>query len=316
MVSSEKSFYSPLTTHYSLFNKKDKDMTKTIVITGATSGIGNLLVKEFIKQGCLVFAGYRNSKFKKDLEKISPNVVPFRIDMSKEWTIKEAIDFINSKTDVIDTLINAAGCVVAGPMECLSVEKIREQFEVNTFSHLQLTQGLFEALDGGKIINISSMASFGVFPLVASYCASKRALDILFNAMQIECGGKCDSDSEQNTTTTCNRADIKVISVKPGVIKTPLWEKAIESNKDFLDEGSKYEKEMNFLIKNAEKNKDKGLEAQEVADFIVKIEALDNPKPSYTIGQDAKWAEILSHFPQAWINWIVKTALKERIKKA
>lgn len=271
---------------------------KTIVITGATSGIGNLLVKEFIRQGCMVFAGYRNSKFRKDLEKISPNVVPFRIDMSKEWTIKEAIDFINSKTDVIDTLINAAGCVVAGPMECLSVEKIREQFEVNTFSHLQLTQGLFEALDGGKIINISSMASFGVFPLVASYCASKRALDILFNAMQIECG-----------------ADIKVISIKPGVIKTPLWEKAIESNKDFLDEGSKYEKEMNFLIKNAEKNKDKGLEAQEVADFIVKIEALENPKPSYTIGQDAKWAEILSHFPQSWINWIVKTALKERIKK-
>lgn len=272
---------------------------KTVVITGATSGIGNLLVKEFIKQGCMVFAGYRNSKFKKDLEKISENVIPFRIDMSKDWSIKEAIDFINSKTDIVDTLINAAGCVVAGPMECLSVDKIREQFEVNTFSHLQLTQGLFEALDGGKIINISSMASFGVFPLVASYCASKRALDILFNSMQIECG-----------------ADIKVISIKPGVVKTPLWEKAIESNKDFLGEELKYEKEMTFLMKNAEKNKDKGLEAQEVADFIVKIEGLENPKPSYTIGKDAKGAEILSHLPQSWINWIVKTSLKERIKKS
>lgn len=272
---------------------------KTIVITGATSGIGNLLVKEFIKQGCTVFAGYRNSKFKKDLEKISPNVIPFRIDMSKEWTIVEAIKFINERTDIIDTLINAAGCVIAGPMECLSVDKIREQFEVNTFSHIQLTQGLFEALDGGKVINISSMASFGIFPLVASYCASKRALDILFNSMQIECG-----------------ADIKVISIKPGVIKTPLWEKAIESNKDFLGEDSKYEKEMNFLIKNAEKNKDKGLEAQEVADFIVKIEGLENPKPSYTIGKDAKGAEILSHLPQGWINWIIKTSLKERIKKS
>lgn len=272
---------------------------KTVVITGATSGIGNLLVKEFIKQGCTVFAGYRNSKFKKDLEKISPNVIPFRIDMSKDWTIKEAIDFINGKTDVIDTLINAAGCVIAGPMECLGVDKIREQFEVNTFSHIQLTQGLFEALDGGKIINISSMASFGIFPLVAPYCASKRALDILFNSMQIECG-----------------SNIKVISIKPGVVKTPLWGKSIEGNKDVLGDDLKYEKEMAFLMKNAEKNKDKGLETQEVADFIVKIEGLENPKPSYTIGKDAKWAEILSHFPQSWINWIIKTSLKERIKKS
>lgn len=274
---------------------------KTIVITGATSGIGNLILKEFIKQGCLVFAGYRNAKLKPELEKISPNVIPFRIDMSKEWTITDAVKFITSKTDQIDALINAAGCVVAGPMECLEVNKIREQFEVNTFSHLQLTQGLFEQLEGGKVINISSMASFGIFPLVASYCASKRALDILFNSMQIECGG-----------------NIKVISIKPGVIKTPLWEKAIERNKDVLGDDLKYEKYkdgMNFLMQNAEKNKNKGLEAKEVADFVLKIEAMENPKPSYTIGVDAKWAEILSHFPQSWINWIVKTSLEERIRK-
>lgn len=271
---------------------------KTIVITGATSGIGNVILKEFIKQGCLVFAGYRNAKLKPELEKISPNVIPFRIDMSKEWTINDAVKFITSKTDQIDALINAAGCVVAGPMECLDVKKIKEQFDVNTFSHLQLTQGLFEQLEGGKVINISSMASFGIFPLVASYCASKRALDILFNSMQIECGG-----------------NIKVVSIKPGVIKTPLWEKAIEMNKEVAQENLKYEREMNFLMQNAEKNKNKGLEAKAVADFVVKIEALENPKPSYTIGQDAKWAEILSHFPQAWINWIVKTSLKERINK-
>lgn len=292
---------------------------KTIVITGATSGIGNLILKEFIKQGCLVFAGYRNAKLKPELEKISPNVIPFRIDMSKEWTINDAIKFIKSKTDQIDALINAAGCVVAGPMECLGVNKIREQFEVNTFSHLQLTQGLFEQLEGGKVINISSMASFGIFPFVGSYCASKRALDILFNSMQIECGGKCGATSIQNSSDSCKRGgNIKVVSIKPGVIKTPLWEKSIEANKAVLEENLKYEKYkdgMNFLMQNAQKNKNKGLDAQKVADFVVKIEALENPKPSYTIGVDAKWAEILSHFPQAWINWIVKTSLEERIRK-
>lgn len=278
-------------------------MTKTIVITGATSGIGNLLVKAFIEKGCMVFAGYRNVKLKKDLQAISENVIPFRIDMAKSWTVNDAVKFIAQKMDEleiykIDTLINAAGCVFAGPMECLSVDKIKEQFEVNTFSHLQLTQGLFEKFHNSKIINISSMASFGVFPFVAPYCASKRALDILFNSMQVEC-----------------KADIKIISIKPGVIKTPLWEKSIEANKDVLGNNEKYQKEMEFMLSNAEKNKDKGLEAQEVVDFILKVEGLENPKPSYTIGQDAKCAEILSHFPQSWINWIVKESLKQRMEK-
>lgn len=280
---------------------------KNVVITGATSGIGKLLVKEFVAQGCRVFAGYRNVKFKKELIAISEDVIPFRIDMSKKWSISDAIKFISEQlkeTERINTLINAAGCVYAGPMECLSVDKIRDQFEVNTFSHLHLTQGLFSKLAGAKIINISSMASFGIFPFVAPYCASKRALDILFNSMQIE--------SSQG---------IKVISIKPGVIKTPLWEKSIELNKDvlcddILEEDQKYQKEMSFMVKNAQKNSQKGLEAQEVANFIVKIEGLENPKTSYTIGLDAKVAEIFSHLPQDWINFVVKKSLKARINKS
>jgi len=268
---------------------------KTVVITGATSGIGNLLVKEYVKLGCRVFAGYRNVKLKKDLELISENVIPFRIDMSKEWTVKDAIKFITERVDRVDTLINAAGCVVAGAMECLPVEKIREQFEVNTFSHLQFSQGLFEVLNGGKIINISSMASFGVFPFVAPYCASKRALDILFNSMQVECG-----------------ENVKIISIKPGVVKTPLWGKSIEQNQDALGDSEKYTKEFEYMMANAKKNETKGLSTQKVVDLIVKVDNLENPKPSYTIGLDAKFAEILSHLPQKWINAIVKKSLEKK----
>lgn len=268
---------------------------RTIVITGATSGIGNLLVQEFAKQDCQIFAGYRNIKLKRNLTKISDNVIPFYIDMSKNWSINDAIKFISEKTDKIDTLINAAGSVVAGPMECLSVDKIREQFEINTFSHLELTQGLFEKLEGGKIINISSMASFGVFPFVAPYCASKRALDILFNSMQIEC-----------------KMGIKVISIKPGAIKTPLWEKSIEQNKETLENIEKYQEEADFLVRNAKKNAQKGLDAQKVVDLIINVEGMAKPKSSYVIGRDAKMAEFLSHLPQDWINTVVYGLFKKR----
>jgi short-subunit dehydrogenase len=271
---------------------------KKIVITGATSGIGNLLVETFIKKGDIVFAGYRNKDFLSELQNISQNVTPFYIDMTDKTSIINAAGFILNKTEKVDTIINAAGCVFAGPMEYLSVDKIREQFEVNTFSHLEFSQRLLPVMQSGKIINISSMASFGIFPFVAPYCASKRALDILFNSMQIEYG-----------------KTIKIISIKPGVVKTPLWGKSIEKNQEALGDNKKYEKEFEFLMQNAQKNKDKGLDTKKVVDLIVKIENLKNPKPSYTIGLDAKFAEILSHLPQNWINFMVKKSLNRRIKK-
>lgn len=271
---------------------------KIVVVTGSTSGLGNLLVRAFVKLGCKVFAGYRNEALRADLESISEAVVPFYIDMSKKDTVVEAARFISERVEKIDTLINAAGCVFAGAMECLDVDKIREQFEVNTFSHLEFTQRLFGKLTGGKVINISSMASFGIFPFIAPYCASKRALDILFNAMQLECG-----------------RDLKIISIKPGVIKTPLWDKSISGNGDALNNSQKYAKEFEFLKKNAEKNNHKGLDAQTVVDFIVKIEGLKNPKDSYTIGKDALGAELFSKLPQEWINFVVRKGLHYRMGK-
>lgn len=135
--------------------------------------------------------------------------------------------------------MNVAGCVVAGVMEKLSVDNIRKQFEVNTFSHLDFTQRLLPLLNNAKVINISSMASFGIFPFVAPYCASKRALDILFNSMSVESG-------------------LKVVSVKPGVIATPLWDKSIELNKDAINNSQDYEKEMKYMVANARKTVQKG----------------------------------------------------------
>ena len=157
---------------------------KTIVITGATSGIGKELVKYFA-QNYSVFAGYRNEDYAKELENLG--VKPFYINMTDVNSIKLAAVYIKSQTPKIDTLINVAGCVIAGLMENIDINRIREQFEINTFSHLDFTQQLLDLLDGGKIINISSMASYGIFPFVAPYCASKRALDIMFNSMQLEC---------------------------------------------------------------------------------------------------------------------------------
>jgi NAD(P)-dependent dehydrogenase (short-subunit alcohol dehydrogenase family) len=268
-------------------------MAKNIVITGTTSGIGKELVKTFLKDDVSIFAGFRNpALFDFEDEK----VIPFCIDLKNSKSIQDAAEFIISKVDKIDVLINVAGAVVAGPIEKIEVEKLREQFEVNTFSHIDFTQKLCSVLAGGRIINVSSMSSFGHFPFISPYCASKRALDIFFNAFAIE-----------------NHKNIKVISIKPGVISTPIWQKSVSANEKLLSGCTDYEKEMEFMKRNALKNTQKGLDVSDVANFIKKVSYLKNPKTSYTLGKDAKFAQILSYLPQDVINSLVKFGLKSRI---
>ncbi len=255
---------------------------KTYVVTGSTSGIGKALAEEYSKAN-LVFAGFRNEKLKLE----GKNIIPFYVDYSKPETIQPAIEFINSKTDKIDTIFNVAGCVVAGAIELIDMKELRRQFDVNVFGALELTRGL----PINKVINISSMSSFGIYPFIAPYCASKRALDILFNLYSLESG-------------------VKVVSLKLGSIATPIWSKSIKENSKVLETPNGYESECKYLVKNALKNEIKGMPIHKVIEKIQKIEQLSKPKPSYTIGLDAKVAEIFSHFPQDFINLIIENKLK------
>ena len=269
--------------------------TKTYVITGATSGIGKHLT-EALAENNIIFAGYRSEEKGKELAKISKNVYPFYVDYAKPETISSAIDSILSQTDKIDTLINIAGCVVAGPVEKLSLDEVRRQFDVNVFGHIEMAQGLAEKLNNGKIINVSSMASFGLFPFISPYCASKRCLDMFFNSFLIE-----------------NKRNIKVISIKPGVIVTPLWEKSIKENTETMTNCERYEKEMQFIANNARKNEEKGLNVEKVVKIIMKADRLQNPRLSYTVGKDAFMAHLISKLPQKIINILVKYGLKLRM---
>lgn len=272
-------------------------MTKTYVITGATSGIGKALLERLADEN-IVFAGYRDEEKSKELEQISNNIYPFYVDYAKPETVKDAVDYIKSKCEKVDTLINIAGCVVAGPIELISVDEIRRQFNVNVFGHLEISQGLAPIMNNGKIINVSSMASFGIFPFISPYCASKRALDMFFNSFLIE-----------------NKRNIKVVSIKPGVISTPLWGKSIKENSASLINCEGYEKEMEYVSANARKNEEKGLSVEKVVETILKADNARNPKLSYTVGKDAFCAHLISKLPQCLINKLVKLGIKIRMGK-
>ena len=269
---------------------------KTYVITGGTSGIGKALVEFFAKNN-IVFAGYRNEDKKQELIEYSQNIIPFYVDYNKPETIDSAVEFIKSKTDNVDTLINVAGGVVAGAIEKLPMQELRRQFDINVFGHVQFSQGLVDVLNHSKIINISSMSSYGIYPFIAPYCASKRALDILFNCFSLE-----------------TKRDIKVVSIKPGVIATPLWSKSISENKNTIEKCENgFKNEINYMQENAKKNEVKGLSTEVVVNKIAKIDNMKNPKPSYCIGLDAYATAIISRLPQCLLNKVIRLKLN-RIK--
>lgn len=269
--------------------------TKTYVITGATSGIGESLLKRLADEN-VIFAGYRSEAKLEVLRNISPNIYPFYIDYAKPETVKEAAEFIKSRCTKIDTLVNIAGCVVAGPIEKIDMNEIRRQFDVNVFGHLEFSKCLMEVLEDGRIINVSSMASYGVFPFISPYCASKRCLDMFFNALLVE-----------------NKKNIQIVSVKPGVIATPLWGKSIEENSKYFENCAGYEDEMRFMISNARKNEAKGLSPDRVVDVILKADRARKPKLSYTVGRDAFTARLIAKLPQEFVNRLVKFGLNVRM---
>jgi len=280
-------------------------MDKSVLITGASSGIGKETAELLASKGYKVFACIRKKTDKIAVEKINPNISGVYMDVTNSGGIDKAFWFVLKKAKNLTAIINCAGIAVGGPMESIPVKRLKEQFEINTFGTIAVIQKFLPLLTEGKIIYISSMASSGIFPFLAPYCASKKATDIMINSLSNE----------------LRNDNIKIVSIKPGVIRTPLWNKAARENVasfESIPESSqkKYQAEMNYLVENAHQNNYKGAFASDVAKTILKVIESKNPKLSYTVGSDAFWTMLVSKFcPQSLINMIVKMQLNKICKK-
>lgn len=151
-------------------------MEKSVLITGASSGIGKETAVLFAEKGYRVFACVRKKSDKFRLENTHKNIKGVYLDVTNASGIDKAFWYVMKFTSTLEAVINCAGIAVAGPMEVLSVKKIKEQFDVNTFGTISVVQKFLPLITKGKIIYISSMASSGIFPFLAPYCASKKLL--------------------------------------------------------------------------------------------------------------------------------------------
>lgn len=156
---------------------------KTVLITGASSGIGKQTAIEFAKLGAnIILVARRKEKLDElanELEKFNITTFVCPCDVSEKTQVKEMSKTVLEKFDSVDVLVNNAGFAIYGSVKDLSVDEIESQMETNYFGMMYCIKNFLPSMLGkksGHIVNVASVAaSFGL-PGIASYCASKFAM--------------------------------------------------------------------------------------------------------------------------------------------
>ena len=193
-------------------------MNRTILITGASSGIGRAAARHFHSNGWNVIATMRSPERETELTAWD-RVLVTRLDVVDRPSIATSIDAGLSAFGRIDVLLNNAGYGAYGPLEATPFESVRRQFDVNVLGVLATTQALlphFRANRNGVIINVSSIGGRMAFPLGTLYHGTKFAVEGLSEALQFE----------------LNPLGIRVKIVEPGMVRTDFAGRSFEFSND------------------------------------------------------------------------------------
>jgi NAD(P)-dependent dehydrogenase (short-subunit alcohol dehydrogenase family) len=164
-------------------------MPKTILITGASSGIGLATAKRFAKAGWNVIATMRSPDAHSELSALGDRVLIARLDVQDLPSIESAVAASLARFGSIDVLVNNAGFGLLGIFESLSRDQIRQQFDVNVIGVMDVTRALLPQMrkqKSGIIINVSSRAGIIAQPMISLYSASKFALEGFSEALSFE----------------------------------------------------------------------------------------------------------------------------------
>ena len=168
----------------------------TVLVTGASSGIGWATALAMAGRGWRVLAGVRQPVDGESLVQAAADggaagsVEWLSLDLLRPKDIAAAADHVRrvSQGTGLDGLVNSAGVALAGPLELLPVERLREQLEINSVAPIALVQALSEPLRRarGRVVNLSSVSGRNSVPFLGPYCASKFALEALSDAQRVE----------------------------------------------------------------------------------------------------------------------------------
>ena len=282
----------------------------SVVITGASTGIGAACALALDRLNFRVFAGVRKRADGEALHaQASARLRPFQLDVTSADDIAAALNFLVG--EVGDTgltgLVNNAGIGVVGPLEIVSLDELRRQFEVNVIGLIAVTQALLPLLRKarGRVVNMSSIAGRAAMPYMGPYAASKHALEALSDALRIE----------------LQHTGVRVSVIEPGAIATPIWHKTrkeVNGWESTWSEESKalYLDGLNRVKHIATMSEENAAPPSLVAEAVIHALTAPNPKPRYLVGRDAKLRALLTAFlPDSLQDKLLTRVLKLPVKQ-
>lgn len=238
-------------------------MSKVILITGASSGIGKVTAEYLSSKGFKVYGTSRNPKASQDNFELLP------LDVQKKDTIESAIEFLVSKEGKLDVLINNAGMGITGPIEETPTEEMRRVFETNFFGAIEVMKAVLPVMrqqKSGLIINVTSIAGYMGLPFRGVYSATKSALEIVTESVSME----------------VSSFGIRVVNVAPGDFATNIASGRYHTP---ALEASPYQKVYQKNLDLMDAHVSSGKDPLEMARQIYRI--INDPKPKlhYKVGE-------------------------------
>jgi NADP-dependent 3-hydroxy acid dehydrogenase YdfG len=195
-----------------------------ILVTGASSGIGRAVASELAQRGHTVFAAARRLAALEELAESHRGIVAVPLDVTDEKSIETAWALVDSASQGagIDVLVNAAGFALTGPIETLTTQEVKRQFDTNVFGLLAVTRAVLPSMRTrrtGRIINISSIVGRTSFPAMGVYGATKYAVEALSDSLRMELAP----------------LGVKVVLIEPGFVATDIVEASSRERDDAAD---------------------------------------------------------------------------------
>jgi NAD(P)-dependent dehydrogenase (short-subunit alcohol dehydrogenase family) len=249
---------------------------KSVVVTGASTGIGWGCVKVLTGAGLRVFGSVRKQADADRLQaEFGSNFTPLIFDVTDQAAVQRGAAIVEKALggETLLGLVNNAGIAVAGPLLYIGIDELRQQLEVNLIGQLTVTQAFAPLLGAdtsrqgkpGRIVMMSSIGGKNAFPFMAPYSASKFGLEGLGESLRRE----------------LMVFGIDVIMIRPGAVATPIWDKADEidatrfSNTPYY---SSLDKVKDVMIAQGRK----GYPPERIGRAVLKALTTARPKTAYT----------------------------------
>ena len=246
-------------------------MSKVVLITGASSGMGKLTAEFLSKNGYIVYAGTRDMDAKPD----NSSLKSIYIDVTKTDSINNAVDTIIKNEGKINVLVNNAGYGLLSTVEDGTDEEMFNQFDVNVFGLLKVTRAVLPHMrknKSGVIINISSFLGKIGLPLLTHYNASKYAVEGIVDSLRFE----------------TLPFGIRVHSIQSGLFGTNFVAKGLVANAQTTSEDSPYKDLVDHFVPIVAKAINEGPSAQPIADAVKNIIEDENSKIFVPVGGEAE----------------------------